>query len=556
MIKSAFLFTCISLLSLVNAKAQLFDKTAQFDRGDTLRGALRPERTCFDVTYYDLALTVNIPEKSIQGTNDIYFTATADFKTLQIDLFKELTISTITHNGKELNFDRTYNAVFVHFDKLIKQGETEMISVSYGGNPRVAKNAPWDGGFSWSTDANGNPWIGTSCQGLGASVWWPNKDHLSDEPDSMMIRTTVPADLMCVANGNLVATIDVKPGWKQYSWKVSYPINNYNVTINIGRYAQFGETFTYADGEKLAMDYYVLDYNLEKAKTHFKQVKPMMACYEQFLGKYPFPKDGFALVETPYLGMEHQGAVAYGNNYLTGYNGFDWSRIGLDFDYIIIHETGHEWWGNNVSMKDLADMWIHEGFCTYSESIYVECLFGNATAIDYIDAMKNTIYNDKPIIGQYDVNNEGSGDVYRKSAVFLNTLRSITDNDALWWSIIKGIQKDFAQQTVTTQQIENYISRRAGKDFSKEFDQFLRNRDLPVLEYKLEQTAKGLKVSYRWDADVAGFSMPLRYLDKTGKGIWVKPSSEWQTTEISGLTSPDFKWDSRHFYFIEKKVKS
>jgi len=555
MIKLKVLFISFSFLLTFTAHAQLFDKAYQFTRKDSLRGALRPERTCFDVTYYNLTVTVNIGEKSIRGSNDIYFTAVEDFKTLQIDLFQELAISGITYDGKSLLFDREYDAVFVHFPNKLDKGSKGFITVSYGGNPRAAKNAPWDGGFSWNKDDKGNPWVGVSCQGLGASVWWPNKDHLSDEPDSMMINAIVPDTLICIANGNLVATKEFKMGWKQFSWKVSYPINNYNVTLNIGKYVHFGETFTAVDGEKFALDYYVLDYNLEKAKKQFAQVKPMMTCFEQFLGKYPFPNDGFALVETSYLGMEHQGAIAYGNKYKTGYLGFDFSGIGLDFDYIIIHETSHEWWGNNVSMKDLADMWIHEGFGTYSESIYVECLYGYETAMDYIRAMKGQIANNSPIIGQYNVNNEGSADMYQKSAIFLNTLRSLTDNDALWWSIIKGIQKDFAQQTVTTQQIEQYVSRHAGKDFSKEFDQFLRNSNLPILEYKTEQTSNGLTLNYRWNADVTDFAMPIRYFDAKGNAIWLTPTAAWQSTSIPSIKESNFKWDSDHFYFVEKKVK-
>ncbi|HRF77269.1 MAG TPA: M1 family aminopeptidase, partial [Chitinophagales bacterium] len=342
----------------------------------------------------------------------------------------------------------------------------------------------------------------------------------------------------------------------KYSWKVSYPINNYNVSLNIGKYVHFSDVYTQTNGKDLALDYYVLDYNLEVAKKQFEQVKPMMACYEKYLGPYPFYKDGFAMVETPYLGMEHQSVIAYGNKYQTGYLGFDYSGIGLDFDYIIIHETGHEWWGNNVSMKDLADMWIHEGFCTYSESIYVECLYGNETALDYINASKRSISNDRPIIGLYNVNSEGSGDMYQKGAVFLNTLRYQVNNDPLWWNIILGIQKDFAKQTVTTAQIENYISRKAGKDFSKLFDQYLRHANIPVLEYKFQRTSAGLELNFRWVADVAGFDMPIRYISKGGKPVWVNPTTEWQLLNIEGLDEKTFKWDTRHFYFTEKLVKS
>lgn len=546
----------VILMAKTGLYGQLMDNQVLFTQKDTLRGALRPERTCFDVTYYNLTVDVNISAKSIKGSNDIHFTAVEDFTILQIDLFQNLNITSITWKGKILEFKRQFDAVFVQFPSTIKKGDKEIITIAYEGYPQIAKNAPWDGGFSFDTDINGNPWVGISCEGLGASVWWPNKDHLSDEPDSMMINGIVPMDLMCVANGNLIATEQLAGNKMKYSWKVSYPINNYNVSLNIGKYVHFSDVYTQTNGKDLALDYYVLDYNLEVAKKQFEQVKPMMACYEKYLGPYPFYKDGFAMVETPYLGMEHQSVIAYGNKYQTGYLGFDFSGIGLDFDYIIIHETGHEWWGNNVSMKDLADMWIHEGFCTYSESIYVECLYGNETALDYINASKRSISNDRPIIGLYNVNSEGSGDMYQKGAVFLNTLRYQVNNDPLWWNIILGIQKDFAKQTVTTAQIENYISRKAGKDFSKLFDQYLRHANIPVLEYKFQRTSAGLEVNFRWDADVAGFDMPIRYISKGGKPVWVNPTTEWQQLNIEGLDEKTFKWDTRHFYFTEKLVKS
>ncbi|HRG28049.1 MAG TPA: M1 family metallopeptidase [Chitinophagales bacterium] len=546
----------VILMAKTGLYGQLMDNQVLFTQKDTLRGALRPERTCFDVTYYNLTVDVNIGAKSIKGSNDMHFTAVEDFTILQIDLFQNLNITSITWKGKILEFKRQFDAVFVQFPSTIKKGDKEIITIAYEGYPQIAKNAPWDGGFSFDTDINGNPWVGISCEGLGASVWWPNKDHLSDEPDSMMINGIVPMDLMCVANGNLIATEQLAGNKMKYSWKVSYPINNYNVSLNIGKYVHFSDVYTQTNGKDLALDYYVLDYNLEVAKKQFEQVKPMMACYEKYLGPYPFYKDGFAMVETPYLGMEHQSVIAYGNKYQTGYLGFDFSGIGLDFDYIIIHETGHEWWGNNVSMKDLADMWIHEGFCTYSESIYVECLYGNETALDYINASKRSISNDRPIIGLYNVNSEGSGDMYQKGAVFLNTLRYQVNNDPLWWNIILGIQKDFAKQTVTTAQIENYISRKAGKDFSKLFDQYLRHANIPVLEYKFQRTSAGLEVNFRWDADVAGFDMPIRYISKGGKPVWVNPTTEWQQLNIEGLDEKTFKWDTRHFYFTEKLVKS
>ena len=555
--RKSFLLLLVIIAGLTQTtQAQLFDQNPEMlTRKDTLRGSLRPERTCYDVTYYDLKVEVDIKNKFITGNNTIYFTANQNFKTIQIDLAENLAITSIVWGNKKLEFKREWDAVFVSFPDEIVSGSKEKITITYKGNPQVAKNAPWDGGFSWNKDTHNRDWVGISCQGLGASVWWPNKDHLSDEPDSMQITGIVPSELMCIANGNLVENKELGNGKTAYTWKVSYPINNYNVSLNIGHYAHFGEVYTNDKGEKLSMDYYVLDYNLELAKKHFAQVAPMMRCYEQYLGHYPFYKDGFALVETPYLGMEHQSAVAYGNNYRTGYNGYDFSGIGLNFDYIIIHETGHEWWGNHVSVKDIADLWVHEGFCTYSESIYVECMYGYETAMNYIQAMKRNVSNDSPIIGQYNVNKEGSGDMYQKSAVFLNTLRSIIDNDALWWSIIGGIQSDFSYKTVTTQEIETYISTKAGRDFSKEFDQYLRNTELPVLEYRITAKEGGVEVLYRWESPVAGFDMPVRYMVGANKPQWIQPNATWQKVFIPQTDITAFKWDEQHFYFTPQLLE-
>lgn len=533
-------------------QAQLLDSHKQHTRADTLRGALSPERTCYDVLSYDLTVEVDFDRKAIKGVNRIEFEAVSDFSRLQIDLFPELTIEKITWNNQNVLFSRVFGAVFVSFPNTIKAGTKDAFTVTYAGTPRMAKNPPWDGGFSWRLDEQGNPWLGVSCQGLGASVWWPNKDHLSDEPEQMTITIIAPDSLMAVANGNLKSENRLPDGRKSTVWEVSYPINNYNVSINIGKYAHFSDTYTNVDGLTLPLDYYVLAYNLEKAKSQFTQVKPMLACYEQYLTAYPFINDGFAIVETPYVGMEHQSAIAYGNKFENGYLGFDYSGIGLDFDYILIHETGHEWWGNHVSMQDLADMWIHEGFCTYSEAIYVECRYGKETAIKYINHMKNLVSFDRPIIGDYNVNMEGSGDMYHKGAVFLHTLRTLTDNDELWWSIIKGIQQDFAMQTVTTQQIETYISQKAGKDFSKEFDLYLRQTELPQFEYKLTDTPKGLQIECRWVTPVPGFRMPLKYLDAQKNWVWMYPTSEWQTMILPGLKSKGFQLDDKNLYFNQR----
>ncbi len=534
-------------------QAQYLTPERSYTRADTLRGMLTAERSCYDVTYYDLTVKVDIKTKFISGNNIIQFTAVNDFKTMQVDLFSNLAVEKILYQNTELPFSREFNAVFIELPEVQKAGSKNAITIYYSGNPQIAVNPPWDGGFTFTKDAEERDWVCVSCEGLGASVWWPNKDHLSDEPDSMMIRAIVPDTLQCIANGNLRKTSEPVNGYHEFDWFVSYPINNYNVSINIGNYINFSDEYiSEVDGDKLALDYYVLDYNVDQAKKQFEQVKPMLKTYEEYLGKYPFYKDGYALIEAPYLGMEHQSGIAYGNKFLSGYHGFDISEMNMQWDYIIVHESGHEWWGNNVSAKDIADLWLHESFCTYSESIYVESNYDYKTAMQYINARKDNVKNLRPMIGDYDVNNEGD-DLYYKGMLVLNTIRHIIDNDELWWSILKGIQTDFAYQTITTKQIEDYISTNGGKDLSKVWDQYLRHASLPVLQYKMIESNGSFEFKYCWKTDVRDFNMPIRIMKDDAKFGWIYPTSGWQTFTSKKLTAATFKIDNDSFYFEEEQ---
>jgi len=542
----------VFIISFNSISAQLLDQKTSFDRCDTLRGSLNKYRTCFDVHFYDLKIDINSNDKYIIGSNEIHFKVVENTKRIQLDLFQQYNITSITWLNNEntaLEFERECQAFFVNFPNKLKKGENVILNIKYEGKPTIAKRAPWDGGFVFEKDKEGNDWIGVACEGFGASSWWPNKDHLSDEPDSMLIRCIVPKDLIAVCNGNLIKQEEIEDDKKQFDWKVSYPINNYNVTVNIANYVHFKEVYTNTDGEDLALDYYVLPYNLTKAKKQFEQVKPMMACFEKYLGKYPFYKDGFALVETPYLGMEHQSAIAYGNDYKIGYNGTDFSGIGLDFDYIIIHEAGHEWWGNSVSMKDIADMWIHEGFCTYSEALYVECLHGYEMAMDYVNAKKRSVRNEESILGVHGVNEEGAGDMYNKGMLLLNTIRHLLDDDELWFSIVKGIAEDFKYKTTDTKEIVDYINDKAGEDLSKIFDQYLAYPSIPELEYKVKNNGK---IKYKWNANVTNFNMPIRVNVNNDKQEWLKPNLEWQKTKLKDFNRSEFSIDDRHFYIATK----
>ena len=516
----------------------------EFSRKDSLRGNLTEIRTCYDVTFYDLFVMVDEKEFFLDRSyNIIHFNVVSDFNKIQIDLALNMEVMRIEFENGELNFGREFDAVFVDFPRMLKKGEQASIKVWYAGYPREAVNPPWDGGFSWKHDKNGNPWIGVSCQGLGASVWWPCKDHQSDEPDSMRITCMARSPLKIIANGDLRSDTLI---WNQYlnswvnvrEWFVSYPINNYNVTLNIGNYVNFSEAYV-SGNDTLKMDYYVLHDNLEKAKSHFQQVKPMMECFENYFGTYPFWNDGYALVETSYLGMEHQSAIAYGNDFLPGYHGNTSHIDGLEFDFIIVHESGHEWWGNSITTNDIADMWVHEGFCTYAEVLYVECMYGYDAMLSYVNNQKRSVRNDKPIIGPYHVNAEGSSDMYFKGSLMLHTLRSLIEDDVLWFEIIKGIANNFKYQTIDGQVIINYINEKSGKDFTVFFNQYLKNKEIPEFQYKLQQEGRNITLLYRWEA-ITNFDMPI--LINTGrKDFWVYPNEQWKEMDLGSFDKHKFR---------------
>lgn len=557
---NAFLLV-LGLCQTLWVSAQLGEEKKTFTRADSLRGTLTQVRTWFDVGHYDLHLTIDPTEKALFGYNDIYFKVLKPSNTMQIDLFFNMQADSIVFAGKNCAFSREGNAVFIQLpEKDLALNSVQKIRFYYHGKPTVAKNAPWDGGFVWKKDNNGNAWVGVACQGFGASSWFPNKDHQSDEPDSVRVSCAVPKGLFCVSNGRFLgksATQEQVAGqpFERFNWAVSYPINNYDITINIGDYAHFNDYYV-SNNDTLQLNYYVLSYNLERAKRHFAQVKPMMQCYEKYFGPYPFWKDGFALVETHYLGMEHQSAVAYGNRYLMGYTGYDitGTDIGNRFDYIIIHEAGHEWWGNSITTADIADMWVHEGFCTYGESLYVECMYGKEDALRYVNGSRARISNDIPIIGPYGVNEEGSGDMYAKGAILLNTLRSLINNDEIWFGIIRGLNNDFKHQIVNSQQVEQYINQKAGQDFSKVFDQYLRHTQPPTLLYKTVKKGRNTELSFKWQADVKDFDMPIAYFAADGSQKIIRPQEgKWQKMLIPATKPESLKFAEDYYYFLLNK---
>jgi len=547
--EKGFLGTLCVILFLTTAQAQLFPHNERFTRQDTLRGSITPERAWWDLQHYRLDIKVDIANKSLSGTNTVTYKVLSEAQLMQIDLQPPMKLTMAVQNDKELDINHDGNAHFLTLAADHKIGESYEVTLYFEGKPVEAKRAPWDGGITWTTDSNGLPFVASANQGIGSSVWWPNKDHPYDEPDNgINMSVEVPENLMDVSNGRLINTEhNKKAKTKTYHWEVKNPINNYGVNINIGDYVHFGETYEGENGT-LDMDYYVLRENLEKAKEQFKDAKRTIEAFEYWFGPYPFYEDSYKLVEVPYLGMEHQSSVTYGNDYENGYRGRDLSSSGwgLKFDFIIIHETGHEWFANSITNKDVADMWIHEGFTAYSENLFLEYHFGKEAGHEYVIGTRLAIANDRPIIGKYHVNFEGSSDMYYKGANMLHTIRHVINDDAKWREILRGLNAEFFHKNVTTHQVEEYISAKSGINLSTVFDQYLRASSIPVLTYAI----KDGNLIYRWNSVVPGFNMPVKVFIN-GEATRLEPTLRWQSMEIP--EHADIEVD-RNFYVASMNV--
>lgn len=538
----------LALAPLASVSAQ---DTTRYTHADTLRGSNGPARAWWDVAFYDLHVRVNLADSSIAGWNGITYRVLRPAQEMQIDLQVPLVVDSIVQDRKQLAYRRDGNAFFVSLKAQQRAGTVRTVAVWYHGKPRIGRRLPWDGGFTFPLDSLGHPWIATANEGLGASVWWPNKDYLGDEPDSQRIAITVPDSLIDVSNGRLRGTTHNADGTTTYEWFVTSPINNYDVAINAGQYAHFSDTL---DGEagRLTLDYWPLAYHVEAARRQFQQVVPMLKCFEHWFGPYPWYADGYKLVETPHLGMEHQSGVAYGNHFLNGYLGRDLSRtgLGLQWDFIIVHESAHEWFGNNISAEDHADMWVHESFANYAEGIYTECLLGKTAGAAYMIGARRGVQNDRPVIPPaYGVNAQGSGDMYPKGGNMLHTIRAILDDDARWRAILRGLNQRFRHQTVTGQQVRDYISQEAGIDLSTVFVQYLTTTRIPAFEYRVQ----GSTLSYRWADVVPGFNMPVR-INVPGLGTrMVHPTEAWQTLDAPSPQAAELSVDE-NFYVTVRNV--
>jgi aminopeptidase N len=508
-----------------------------FDRADTLRGAYGPFRQNNDLLSYDLNIAVDPERAFISGWNTIRFRMLDDASRIQIDLFENMSVDSIIFLGDRLAYAREVNAVFVDFPEVLKEGETYSIDFHYSGHPIETGRF---GGMTFSQDSLGNPWIFTACQGIGASLWWPNKDQQPDEVEEMTMSVTVPTGLVDVSNGRLMEVHDQGDGTTRYRWKVHYPINNYSVSVNIAEYTHFADTLG-----NLPLDYYVLPYHLDDARRQFSQAKPMLRCFQDRFGEFPFPEDGYKLVEVPYSGMEHQSAVTYGNRFQNGYLERDWTGVGIStrFDFIIIHESGHEWYGNSVTANDVSDAWIHEGWDTWAEAVYVECMWGYEDAITYVNGYKEKVGNKAPIIGPPGVNHWPTQDQYFKGALFMNTLRHVVDDEAAWWSLIRDYTDHFKHQNIWTTDVINFFNARLGRDFRPIFQQYLLHPGLPVLEIREE----GDRILYRWRADVADFDMPVK-VRSSGELRTIHPTTEWQADYLDGADPSEWIPATELFY--------
>lgn len=533
----------IILLDYNERRVSPSDRELVFTKKDSLRGSYGPFRENNDLLFYGLSVRLDPEKKYLTGHNIIKFAMLKSDTRIQIDLFENMNVDLIMFDDKELKFEREFNAVFVDFPEKLKRGNEYTIDFYYSGYPLETGRF---GGLVFKEDSLGNPWIYTANQGIGASLWWPNKDQQRDEVDSMTISITIPSDLVSASNGRFQGKEDLDDGYTRYNWKVHYPINNYSVSLNIAKYVHYSEML-----DDLTLDYYVLPYHLDGAKRQFAQVKPMIECYQNFFGPYPFPLDGFKLIEVPYSGMEHQSAVTYGNMFKNGYLGRDWTGVGISmkFDFIIIHESGHEWFGNSVTANDVSDAWIQEGWDTYAEGVYVECLFGYEDAMKYINGYREKVRNRESIVGPTAVNYWPTSDQYFKGALFLNTLRHVVDDDTKWWALIKDYTAHFQYRNIWTTDVINYFNDYLGMDMRPIFEQYLYNWKIPILQFRFTEK----QVEYQWKSKVEDFNMPVKVRTKSGTHT-IYPTAEWQSEAFESTADDEWTVLTDLFYVNLKNV--
>ena len=532
-----FAVLVLALLVAVPAAAQ--------SRAEVLRGEYGSYRANNDLLSYHLDIRVDPDQRSLSGRNTIRFRMLKDDRRIQIDLYAYLKIDRILFGRTRLKFTRELNAVFIDFPQRLRAGREYAIDFYYSGVPEPIARF---GCVTFNKDAAGRDWITTACEDVGASYWWPNKDQWRDEPESMQISVAVPNRLMDVSNGAFVGKTDLHDGYTRWDWAVHYPINNYDVALNIGAYEHFADRL----GE-LPLDYYVLPEDLDKARSQFEQVKPMLEAFGHYFGPYPFPRDGYKLVQVPYAGMEHQSAVAYGNHFVNSYYpSADWTGVQISprFDFIIVHESAHEWFGNAVTAADVSDMWIHEGWATYMECLFVEYMYGHSDYLKYVNAEKYKVRNTEPIITMRGLHREPPQDQYFKGALLLHTLRSVIDDDRTWFEVIRGVYDRFKYKTIFTEDIVQFFNEQTGMNLTPIFNEYLRHADVPMLQLRFDEQTH--TVAYRWKAGEEDFAMPVRVGNPAAWQL-IRPTADWQTMAWAGNPT-DFEVATDLYYvYIDRQ---
>lgn len=547
---SFFLVLTLGFLVSHTVTAQLGSQSKQYTKGDTLRGSIGKERSWWDVKHYTISVEPDFANKTIIGKVAILFNSIAPGNRMQIDLQEPLELNNASIGNQQLAYAREGNVYFLDIPFVFPKDSTATLVLSYSGKVKTAVRPPWDGGWIFAKDKQGRPWMTVACQGLGASVWYPCKDHQSDEPEQgALLNITVPDTLIAIGNGRMLEKFSAQKGSMTYRWKITHPINNYNIVPYIGKYVSFGETYA-GEGGKLDCTYWVLDYNLEKAKKQFTQVQPMLQAFEHWFGPYPFYQDGFKLVEAPHLGMEHQSAIAYGNGYQNGYRGRDLSSTGwgLNWDYILVHESGHEWFGNNITTKDIADMWVHEGFTNYAEVVYTDYHYGKQAGNAYLQGLRALIENESPVIGRYGVNEEGSGDMYYKGANLIHYIRQLIHDDEKFRTVLRNMNSVFFHKTTSTAEIEQFWINQTQIDLKPLFDQYLRDTRIPTLQLRLRKN----KLQYRWSDCLPGFNMPVGLIIN-GTPTMVQPSIQWKEKK-QDTTIESIETDKNYYVGFRKML--
>lgn len=503
------------------------------------------KRDCFDVTWYHLDIQINPTERALSGEVEIKGIATGALDTIQIDLAEALTVKKVVFEGDNtaVPFVRKASCFLVKVPEKLAHAPSFTVKVAYEGAPQVSKRPPWAGGMVWKKDKNGKPWVGVACETEGGSLWFPCKDANYDEPDSVLAQFSIAdTGVMIVSNGQLVGE-EHTAGRYSSTWKVSYPINVYDITFYVGDFRKISDEYrSKVTGKTLSLDFYVLPGNVYRATDHYAQTKPIIAAYELLYGPYPWYRDGFKLVESPYAGMEHQTAIAIGTSYKKEIEG--------KVSYIILHETGHEWFGNSVTAADLADVWLQEGFTTYGESLYLEKDMTNSAADKQLLMYRLFIKNKYPMVGPYGRKyfDYHDGDVYTKGAWLLKTLRTQINDDATFFKLLRTWYAENAYHLVRSEDFIEMVGQITGKDYNWLFDQYLHRNDVPVLEYNF---TKDHTLLYRWTHTGENFDqLNVRCTaDKWSHSKVIAPSPKVQSIRFAADEGNDIRFNDRDMLF-------